>query len=83
VSRRYGWHLDYFSGALADLPKKLHGSDEAVLAVLREQPRFSVWDATATPKIAKTLDRLKANGRIRYDQSEGYPWSRAIVEDRP
>lgn len=81
--RRYTWHLDYFGGALGDLPKKLHGSDEAVLAVLRESPRFSIWDAT-TAKIAKTLDRLKAAGRIEYDnEGESYPWVRANVVAAP
>jgi hypothetical protein len=74
-------HLDSFSGALGDLPKNQHGDRERVLAVLRKHPRFSCFDATATNKLAKTLDDLKAAGRIVYAKDEQYPWCRVTVVD--
>ena len=77
---RHAVHIDSFSGALGDLSKKLHGDDAAVLAVLEAHPRFTEWDVT--PKMGKTLDRLKAAGRLRYED-EPYPWWRVTVLPTP
>lgn len=73
-------HLCSFSGALVDLPRKHHGDDLAVLRVLAESPRFTVWDVSSG-KLAHTLDRLKRRGWIEYDKSAQYPWARAVVTD--
>lgn len=82
MSPRYSFHIDSFSGALGDMPKKLHGDDAAVLAVLEAHPMFTGWDVSTT-KLAKTLDRLKAAGRLHYDPNEGYPWCRVTVLSDP
>lgn len=79
---RYGIHIDYFGGALGDLPKKLHGSDEAVLAVLAEHPVFSDFDV-GTRKLGATLDRLKNGGRLEFIDDAGYPWYRVRVLPPP
>jgi hypothetical protein len=79
----YGWRIDSFSGALGDLPKKAHGDDAAVLAVLAEHPRFSVWDVSTT-KLGKTLDRLTKAGRLQcLNDAEQYPWCRVAVLPPP
>jgi hypothetical protein len=70
---RYAIHIDSFSGALGDLPRKAHTSAGAVIACLRDNPRFSVFDI-ATPELARTMDRLKDSGRLRYHDGIGYPW---------
>jgi hypothetical protein len=74
--------VDSFSGALGDLPKKLHGDDEAVLACLREHPTFSCWDV-GTGKLATTIDRLGFTGRLRHVKDDGYPWCRVKVLPAP
>ena len=70
-------YFDSFSGALGDLPKKLHGNERAVLEVLERHPRFSIWDVT--PVLGDTLERLCAAGRVTYDEAESYPWCRVTV----
>lgn len=75
-------HLDSFSGGLGDLKSSDHSDDYAVLRTLRQHPRFSVFDATRTAAIAKTMDRLKDRGLIAYEEpGPGYPWSVAIVTE--
>lgn len=70
-------HLCSFSGALGDMPVKRRRDPEAVLAVLREHPRFSVFEVEA--KLARTLDELAQRRRLKYDASEPYPWCRVDV----
>ena len=59
------------------MPAKLRRCREAVLAVLREHPRFSVFDVDA--KLALTLDELAQRRRLKYDATIGYPWCRVEV----
>lgn len=80
---RYAVHVDTFSGALADLPAKARGDDEAVLACLRDHPRFSVFDAIEHASLAKTLDRLGNAGRLRYLPDTTFPWVHVEVLPPP
>ena len=70
-------HIDSFSGRLGDLPRKMRRNHDAVLDVLRDHPRFTVFDIDAP--LAKTLDELGAMRRLKYDKSEEYPWCRVDV----
>jgi hypothetical protein len=46
-----------------------------VLAVLKDNPRFSVFDATERDAIALSLDDLRAQGLIEYVKpGPAYPW---------
>jgi len=69
-------HVCSFS-ALDDLPKKLHGNDAAVLDALRRAGRFSAFEVT--PELGRTLDRLRAIGRIVYGKGGAYPWATVTV----
>ncbi len=74
-------NFDSFSGELGDMPRKARSDGEAVLSVLREHPRFTVFDVD-TP-LARTLDRLKDDGRLLYADDEGFPWTRVEVLPEP
>lgn len=53
-----------------------------VLAVLKESPRFSVWDASDNKTIANTMTALKDDGLIDYPEPQpGFPWSEARVTE--
>jgi hypothetical protein len=57
---------------------KLRRDDSAVLAVLREHPRFTVFDVD--DKLARTLERLTATRRlVHHNDQEAYPWCRVEV----
>ena len=60
--------LDFMRRADQRNPKK-------VLRVLHQCKRFSVFEATARPQIAKVMDWLVAEKMIEVDNSPGYPWS--------
>lgn len=61
---------------LGELSVRDQKSGVAVLQYLRKHPRFSVFDATATKHIAKTMDELKRNGWITL-RKEGFPYAKA------
>lgn len=45
-------------------------------------PRFSVFDATERPQIARSLESLKHRGLIEYPKPQpGYPWMRVHLTD--
>lgn len=74
-------HIDSFLGALGDIPPTQQGDDAVVLAVLRLAPRFSVFEVT--PKLGKTLERLKRARHIAFTDTDAYPWQRVIVDPPP
>lgn len=63
-----------FTSGLHELKRRKQRDDDAALEVLRRTRRFSVFEATATYDISKTLDRLIESGRITTDNSCEYPW---------
>ena len=67
-----------FSSALSDIPAKKRKDDEFVLETLRNNPRFSCFEASEHLQLAKTLDRLKVSGRIVYLDSV-FPWCKVMV----
>lgn len=69
-----------FSGSLAELPKKYRSNLKAVLTLLKKDGRFSIWDATEHPSLARSLTRLKEIGLIEYAQPQPeFPWQQATV----
>ena len=67
-------HIGVHSVGLDDLSRKQQRDPETVLAVLRLEKCFSVFDATATRTIAKTMDALIDSGRITTVTGQ-YPWT--------
>ncbi len=63
-----------FSAGLDDIPRNKRGNRKVILTVLNKAKRFSVFEATFSPAIAKTLDALFKEG---YLESLGgdFPWT--------
>lgn len=71
-----------FSGAIGDMKRKDQRDRLKVLAVLKESPRFSVWDASDNMNIANTMTDLMKDGLIDYpDPQPGFPWSKARITE--
>lgn len=71
-----------FSGELGDMKRKDQRDRVKVLAVLKDSPRFSVWDASDNMAIANTMTDLMTDGLIDYpDPQPGFPWSKARVTE--
>lgn len=72
-----------FSGAIGDMKPNDQKDSRKVLAVLDKSPRFSCFEASERPAIAKTLDYLKDSGFVEYPKPQpGFPWSRAVITDK-
>lgn len=69
-------HICSFSAL--DLPKKLWGSDAAVMAALKEAGRVSCFEIEG--RLAITIDRLFSTGKIRRTGGN-YPWVEVEVND--
>ena len=76
----YGVHICNFSTALDGLSRKDQADDEKVIACLRKSGRFSAFEASANPTIARTMTRL-CQTRLTTDPSCGYPWVRITAID--
>jgi hypothetical protein len=74
------WFVDQFT-TLDDLPAKDRRDDDVVLHHLRLAGRFSIFDATEHEDLARTLTRLERNGRLKTDNSCGYPWIDVVEID--
>lgn len=80
---KYRTFVCSFTGAIGDMKPKDQRSAVKVLAVLVKSPRFSVFDATERPEIARTLDDLKARDLIEYpDPQPEFPWNVVNVTDK-
>ena len=69
--------IDRFS-TLDDLKPRDRGDPVAVLRLLDQVGRFSVFEATEHLKLAKTLDQLPELGWVEYE-NDGFPWTKATV----
>lgn len=66
--------VDRFSAGLDELSKKDQGSVGAVMKALSKMTRFSVFEATDSDRIAKTMDKIVQRGYI--ERTGGaYPWT--------
>lgn len=79
-----------FTAGLDDLPRRQQSNVVAVLRVLKEAGRFSVFEASANQTIATMMSRLCHKGYseirngtrfdygklIETDKSDGFPWTK-------
>ena len=73
-------YIDTFSGALGSIPPKRRRDSAFILATLKREPWFTVFDATQHASLARTLDAMHNAGYLDYDnKTRGFPWTRAIV----
>lgn len=73
--------VDNFSSGIDDLPAKKQGDPAEVLRVLEQCKRFSVFEATATQRIAKTMDYIFKAELVRATGS-AFPWTRVELTDK-
>jgi hypothetical protein len=75
-------HLDCFT-SLDELKPKQRSDPMAVLEVLRRTKRFSAFDMYDM-KLVNSVEALQRMGRIKTDNSCGYPWVNVeIIEPKP
>lgn len=76
-------HICSFSSAIGDMKPKDQRSYAKVLSVLKQNPRFSCFEASERPGIANTMTNLKIQGLIEYpDPQPGYPWNKVKITDK-
>lgn len=71
-----------FDSALSDIPRIKRKNPKYVLGVLKNNPRFSCFEASEHMSLAKTLTKLKDNGSIVYKENVGYPWCEVEINER-
>jgi len=69
-----------FSVGIDEMPRRKQADDLAVLRVLAETQRFSIFEATANQTIARTMTRLMASPYLR-DLGGAYPWTHVEVTE--
>jgi hypothetical protein len=69
--------IDSFSGNAAQIKKK-DRTVEALVAVLKENPRISTWDLSENPWLRSIVSDAKKQGLIS-EVDEPYPWHRFVV----
>jgi hypothetical protein len=87
-------HICRFSAGLDDLTRKQQADHIAVLRVLKRTGRFSIFEATDNPVIARMMTRLTSKSLITVasdgvktvrglmvntDNSCGYPWTKVTL----
>jgi hypothetical protein len=72
-------HVCQFT-TLDDVRRKDEGDARLVLAALSHVGEFSVFDATRTAKMARTMDFICASGWIKRTPL-GYPWVKCELTD--
>jgi hypothetical protein len=73
--------IDSFTGNAANL-RKGHRTPGNVLEALRHDPRVSVWDMDQA-WLRRCLAELEADGKIRDERKEPYPWIRYTIMEKP
>ena len=77
-------HVCSFS-SLEDMPKSKQRDPLAVLRVLADRKRFSIFEATSNPTIGSTLTALESRGWIQTDTGKpgamAYPWIGATITE--
>lgn len=82
--------IDSFTEGLDELPRRQQSDPAAVLRHLARVKRFSIFEATATPSLAKTMDHLFGRSKpgekwpgppkLR-DVGGAYPWTYVELTD--
>src|ERR1041384_568029 len=79
VNSRPVIHLCSFTVGIDELPQRKQRNITDVLKILNETKRFSVFEATANPIIARTMDRMQ--GRYFKVVGGAYPWINIELTD--
>jgi hypothetical protein len=77
-----GIHICCFSTALDEMPRKKQADLTEVLKVLAVAGKFSCFEASANPAIAKTMTRICQEGFVETDISCGFPWTRVTLTEK-
>lgn len=72
--------VDSFAVGLDNLPKKQQKSIYDVMVILSRHDRFSVFEASASKEIAKTLTEIIDKKLILITGGE-YPWHEYLITD--
>jgi hypothetical protein len=76
-------HVCSFSSGIDDMLRRHQADMRRVAEVLAREGRFGVFEATANPVIAKTMDRLARSGWFVFDhESSGFPWTLVTLTDK-
>ena len=76
-------HICVLSTELDDLPRRKQASLFAVARVLAKTGRFSNFEATANPVIARTMDKVIESGWFDLDREvQGFPWTVVKLTDK-
>lgn len=75
--REFAVHVCVTTAGLDELTRRQQKDGRAVLRVLSQTRRFSVFEATANQTIAKTIDHLFAAKQVEVDPDgyNGFPWT--------
>lgn len=73
---KYGVRVCFFSDSAFDALKPRERRDyEKVKAAVLKDGRFSAFDASANPAIARIFDALGGDPSVEYDrENSAYPW---------
>ncbi len=76
-------HISLHDLGLMDEPKRLQRDPIHVGKVIAKAGRYSAFDATATPELAKTMDFIVREGWFKSDvESSVYPWVAVTLTDK-
>lgn len=75
-------HVCQFSAGLDELTRREQRVPALVLRRLATMTRFSVFEASDNPVIARTMTLLCQEGFIRTDHSTPYPWVEFVLTDK-
>lgn len=73
-------HICNFSSGLDDMKRKDQKDIVKVLRVLKEYKRFSCFEATANPVIAKTVTLIIQRKLVQYTGGH-YPWTNVEITE--
>lgn len=70
-----------FTAGIDEMKRKHQADTALVLETLRQSKRFSVYEATANPVIAKTMTRIWRDELVK-DMGGEFPWTRVELTDK-
>lgn len=73
-------HICTLSVGIDELPRKQQRDPVAVARVIAKAGWFSVFEATANPTIAATMDLLTQSGWFTFEDA-GYPWTKVTLTE--
>lgn len=75
------FHICVTSIGLEELTRKQQRDRVRVARLIAEAGRFSVFEATSSKEIARTIDAIGEAGWFVFDESIGYPWVKVTLTD--